>query len=165
MKIENNAVVRFHYSVAEAGQAGSALSERENSRAGEPLAILIGHGNIVPGLEAALLGHEAGDRFEVTLTPEQGYGERRDGMIQRVAKKNFPKGIVLKPGVQVTLQTNQGPRMVIVQKVGASVVDVDLNHPMAGRMLAFEIEVIDVRAASDEEIAHRHVHGDGAHPH
>ena len=116
-------------------------------------------------LEAALLGHEAGDHFEVTLTPEQGYGERRDGMIQRVAKKLFPKGVALKPGVQVTLQTNQGPRMVVVHKIGASVVDVDLNHPMAGRTLAFEIEVIDVRAASDEEIAHRHVHGDGGHAH
>ena len=160
MKIENNAVVRFHYSVAEAGQA-----ETENSRAGDPLTILIGHGNIVPGLEAALLGHEAGDRFAATLTPEQGYGERRDGMIQRVAKKFFPKGVLLKPGVQVTLQTNQGARMVTVHKVGASVVDVDLNHPMAGRTLAFEIEVVDVRAASDEEIAHRHVHGDGGHAH
>ena len=165
MKIENNAVVRFHYSVAEAGQPGRVLSELENSREGEPLAILIGHGNIVPGLEAALLGHDVGDRFEVTLTPEQGYGERRDGMIQRVAKKLFPKGVALKSGVQVTLQTNQGPRMVTVHKVGASVVDVDLNHPMAGRTLAFEIEVIDVRAASDEEIAHRHVHGDGGHAH
>ena len=160
MKIENNAVVRFHYSVAESGQAAT-----ENSREGEPLTILIGHGNIVPGLETALLGHQAGDRFEVTLTPEQGYGERRDGMIQRVAKKFFPKGVVLKPGVQVTLKTNQGARMVTVHKVGASVVDVDLNHPMAGRTLAFEIEVVDVRAASDEEVAHRHAHGDGGHAH
>ena len=165
MKIENNAVVRFHYSVAEAGQPEASAAELENSRAGEALAILIGHGNIVPGLETALLGHEAGDRFEATLVPEQGYGERRDGMIQRVAKKFFPKGVALKPGVQVTLKTNQGPRMVTVQKVGASVVDVDLNHPMAGRTLAFEIEVIDVRPASDEEIAHRHVHGDGGHAH
>ena len=160
MKIENNTVARFHYSVAEAGQ-----SELENSRAGEPLAILIGQGNIVPGLEAAMLGREAGERFEVTLAPEQAYGERREGMIQRVAKKLIPKGTVLKPGVQLTLQTNQGPRMVTVHKVGASVVDVDLNHPMAGRTLAFEIEVVDVRAASDEEIAHRHVHGDGGHAH
>jgi FKBP-type peptidyl-prolyl cis-trans isomerase SlyD len=165
MKIENNAVVRFHYSVAEAGQPGTDLSEMENSRAGEPLAILIGHGNIVPGLEAAMLGREAGERFEVTLAPEQAYGERRDGMIQRVAKKLFPKGVALKPGVQVTLKTNQGPRMVTVHKVGASVVDVDLNHPMAGRTLAFAIEVVEVRAASDEEIAHRHVHGDGGHAH
>jgi FKBP-type peptidyl-prolyl cis-trans isomerase SlyD len=160
MKIENNTVARFHYSVAEEGQP-----ELENSRAGEPLAILIGHGNIVPGLEAAMLGREAGERFEVTLAPEQAYGERREGMIQRVAKKLIPKGAVLKPGVQLTLQTNQGPRMVTVHKVGASVVDVDLNHPMAGRTLAFAIEVVDVRAASDEEIAHRHVHGDGGHAH
>ena len=160
MKIENNAVVRFHYTVAEAGDA-----EVENSRVGEPVAILIGHKNIIPGVENALIGHEAGDRFEVTVSPEEGYGLHREGMTQRLSKKVFPKGQPLKPGAQVVLKTDHGPRMVTVQKVGMTVVDVDLNHPLAGKALNFDIEVVDVREGNAEEIAHGHVHGDGGHAH
>jgi FKBP-type peptidyl-prolyl cis-trans isomerase SlyD len=160
MKIENNTVVRFHYTVAEAGDA-----EVENSRAGDPIAILIGHKNIIPGVESALIGHEAGDRFEVTVAPEEGYGVRRDGMIQRLSKKVFPKNVPLQPGAQIVLKTDHGPRMVTVQKVGMTVVDVDLNHPLAGKTLNFDIEVIDVREGNNEEIAHGHVHGDGGHAH
>lgn len=160
MKIETNSVVRFHYSVAEPGKP-----ESENSREGEPVAILVGAANVIPGIESAMIGHEAGDRFQVTVDPTQGYGEHRDGLTQRVAKKYFPKGSVLKPGERVMLKTQHGQRVVTVVKVGASVVDVDLNHPMAGRTLDFDVEVIDVRAASDEEIAHRHVHGEGGHAH
>ena len=160
MKIENNAVVRFHYTVAEAGDA-----EVENSRIGDPVAILIGHKNIIPGVENALIGHEAGDRFEVTVSPEEGYGLHRDGMTQRLSKKVFPKGQPLQPGAQIVLKTDHGPRMVTVQKVGMTVVDVDLNHPLAGKTLNFDIEVIDGREGSAEEIAHGHVHGDGGHAH
>jgi FKBP-type peptidyl-prolyl cis-trans isomerase SlyD len=160
MKIENNSVVRFHYTVAESDQG-----EAENSREGEPVAIIIGHRNIVPGIESALIGHEAGDRFEVTISPEEGYGVRREGMTQRLSKKVFPKGAPLQPGAQIVLKTDQGPRMVTVQKVGMTVVDVDLNHPLAGKTLNFDIEVIDVREGNAEEIAHGHVHGDGGHAH
>jgi FKBP-type peptidyl-prolyl cis-trans isomerase SlyD len=160
MKIENNAVVRFHYTVAEAGN-----TEVENSRIGDPVAILIGHKNIIPGVENALIGHEAGDRIEVTVSPEEGYGLRREGMTQRLSKKVFPKGQPLQPGAQIVLKTDHGPRMVTVQKVGMTVVDVDLNHPLAGKTLNFDIEVIDVREGNAEEIAHGHVHGDGGHAH
>ena len=160
MKIENNTVVRFHYTVGEAEQA-----EVENSRIGEPVAILIGHKNIIPGVENALIGHETGDKFEVTVLPEEGYGLRRDGMTQRLSKKVFPKNTQLQPGAQVVLKTDHGPRMVTVQKVGMTVVDVDLNHPLAGKTLNFDIEVVDVREGNAEEIAHGHVHGDGGHAH
>ncbi|HEV2607547.1 MAG TPA: peptidylprolyl isomerase [Xanthomonadaceae bacterium] len=160
MKIENNAVVRFHYTVAEAGDA-----EVENSRIGDPVAILIGHKNIIPGVENALIGHEAGDRFEVMVSPEEGYGLHREGMTQRLSKKMFPKNATLKPGAQIVLKTDHGQRMVTVQKVGMTVVDVDLNHPLAGKTLNFDIEVVDVREGNAEEIAHGHVHGDGGHAH
>ena len=160
MKIENNAAVRFHYTVAEAGDV-----EVENSRVGEPVAILIGHKNIIPGVENALIGHEAGDRFEVSVSPEEGYGLRREGMTQRLSKKVFPKGQPLQPGAQIVLKTDHGPRMVTVHKVGMTVVDVDLNHPLAGKTLHFDIEVVDVREGNAEEIAHGHVHGDGGHAH
>ena len=160
MKIDNNTVVRFHYTVGEAG-----ASEVENSRAGDPIAILIGHRNIIPGVEKALLGREAGESFEVEVAPEEGYGVRNENATQRLSKKVFPKGASLEPGTQVVLKTNQGPRMVTVTKVGMTVVDVDLNHPLAGKTLNFAIEVVDVREANAEEIAHGHVHGDGGHAH
>jgi FKBP-type peptidyl-prolyl cis-trans isomerase SlyD len=159
MKIEKDRVVRFHYAVAEKGQ--EAL---ENSRGGEPLAILQGHGNIIPGLEKAMEGHEAGDSFAVDVAAADAYGDRRDNLTQRVPKKHF-EGQRLEPGMQVVLNTNFGPRAVTIQKVGMSVVDVDLNHPMAGKDLHFDIDIVDVREATAEELEHGHVHGDGGHHH
>ena len=160
MKIEKDRVVRFHYAVAESG--GEAV---ENSKeGGQPLAILFGRGNIIPGLEKAMDGHEAGDSFKAAVTAADAYGERRDGLTQRVPKKHFGNQRLV-PGQQVVLQTNFGPRAVTVQKVGHSVVDVDLNHPMAGKDLEFDIEIIEVREASEEEIAHGHVHGECGHAH
>ena len=159
MKIEKDRVVRFHYSVAEVGQP--AL---ETSKDREPIAILVGHGNIIPGLEAAMQDKEAGASFGVDVAAADAYGERREGMGQRIPKKHFGN-TRLQPGMQVVLQTNFGPRAVTVQKVGMSVVDVDLNHPMAGKDLDFDIEIVEVREASAEELAHGHVHGDGGHQH
>ena len=160
MKIEKDRVVRFHYAVAEAGQASV-----ENSRdAGQPLAILFGHGNIIPGLEKAMEGREAGDSFKASVPAAEAYGERREGLGQRIPKKHFGSQ-KLEPGMQVVLNTNFGPRAVTIEKVGMSVVDVDLNHPMAGKDLDFDIEIVEVREASEEEIAHGHVHGDGGHQH
>ena len=159
MKIAKDSVVRFHYTVSESGQ--EAL-ETSNDR--EPLAILYGHGNIIPGLETAMLDREAGESFGVDVAAADAYGEKRDGLGQRVPKKHFGAQ-KLEPGMQVVLQTNFGPRAVTIQKVGMSVVDVDLNHPMAGKDLHFDVEIVEVREASAEELAHGHVHGDGGHQH
>ena len=159
MNIEKDRVVRFHYTVSEQGQAPLETSEGR-----DPLAILIGHGNIIPGLEKAMEGRAAGDKFDVDVPAAEAYGERRDGMTQRVPKKHF-QGQRLEPGMQVVLNTNFGPRAVTIQKVGMSVVDVDLNHPMAGKDLHFAIEIVEVREASAEEIEHGHVHGEGGHHH
>ena len=160
MKIEKDRVVRFHYNVAEAGK--DALESSKD--AGEPMAVLFGRGQIIPGLEKAMEGHEAGDSFKAAVTASEAYGERRDGLTQRIPKKHFGDQ-KLAPGMQVVLNTNFGPRAVTVQKVGHSVVDVDLNHPMAGKDLHFDVEIIEVREASAEEIEHGHVHGDGGHQH
>ena len=159
MKIQNNCVVRFHYTVSEPGQPPV-----ESSREREPLAILVGHGNIIPGLEAAMQDKEAGASFGVDVAAAEAYGERREGMGQRIPKKHFGN-TRLQPGMQVVLQTNFGPRAVTVEKVGHSVVDVDLNHPKAGKDLHFDVEIIEVREASAEEIEHGHVHGDGGVQH
>ena len=159
MNIEKNHVVRLHYSVSEAG--GEAI---ETSRDREPLAVLIGHQTIIPGLEEALVGRTAGDRFEVTVSPDKAYGERREGLVQRVPRKHF-KNHRLVVGATVVVPTQMGPRPVTVQKVGLSVVDVDLNHPMAGKTLVFDVEVLDVRDATAEEKDHGHVHGEGGVQH
>ncbi|MDN5781142.1 MAG: peptidylprolyl isomerase [Luteimonas sp.] len=159
MKIEKDRVVQFHYTVSEQGQ-----EPLETSKERDPLAILAGHGNIIPGLDKALEGHVAGDSFGVDVAAADAYGERRDGLTQRVPKKHFGEQ-KLAPGMQVVLNTNFGPRAVTIQKIGMSVVDVDLNHPMAGKDLHFDVEIVEVREASKEEIEHGHVHGDGGHEH
>jgi FKBP-type peptidyl-prolyl cis-trans isomerase SlyD len=159
MKVAENTVVQFHYALSEGGQAV------ESSFGREPLAALIGASGIIPGLEAALMGREVGDRFEVTVPPEKAYGERHDQLVQRVPRKRFSGSGNLQPGVQIMIETNQGRRMATVAKVGVTVVDLDLNHPMAGKTLTFDIEVVDVREASTEEIEHGHAHGPGGHAH
>ena len=159
MKIENNRVVRFHYTVSESG--GGQI---ESSRGMEPIGALIGHGNLIPGLEEAMQGREAGESFDLTVGPDQAYGARREGLEQRIPRKHF-KGAKLSPGMQVMLPTDQGNRAMTIKKVGISVVDVDLNHPMAGKDLHFDIEIVDVREATAEELEHGHVHGEGGHHH
>lgn len=159
MNIAKDHVVRLHYTVSEAG--GQAI---ESSRDREPLAVLIGHSAIIPGLEGALLGRAAGDTFEVTVTPDQAYGERHPGMVQRIPRKHF-KDQRLAVGMQIVVPTQMGPRPVTVEKIGLSVVDVDLNHPMAGKSLRFDVEIIDVREATSDEKDHGHVHGEGGVQH
>lgn len=162
MKVEANKVVSFHYSVSDGG--GEPVdSSRER---GEPLTVLIGAHNIIPGLERELLGRAAGDRFEVEIAPADAYGERRADFTQRVPKKYFQNPEGLRPGMSTVLHTKEGgPRMVVVHKIGSSVIDVDMNHPLAGKTLKFDVEVTGVRDAAPEEIAHGHAHGDGGHEH
>jgi FKBP-type peptidyl-prolyl cis-trans isomerase SlyD len=111
-----------------------------------------------------MAGREAGESFKADVTAAEAYGERREGLGQRIPKKHFGDQKLV-PGMQVVLQTNFGPRAVTIEKIGMSVVDVDLNHPMAGKDLTFDIDIIDVREASEEELAHGHVHGEGGHQH
>ncbi|MBN8728616.1 MAG: peptidylprolyl isomerase [Xanthomonadales bacterium] len=161
MNVAENTVVSFNYRTTADGAEVDSSTQR-----GGPLTVLVGHGGIIPGLEKALLGRAAGDRFEVSIPPAEAYGERRPGLAQRVPKKYFRNPAQLRPGMMTALQNRDGGRqMVVVTKVGSSVVDVDLNHPFAGRTLDFEIEVTDVREATPEERAHGHAHGPGGHEH
>jgi FKBP-type peptidyl-prolyl cis-trans isomerase SlyD len=166
MQAEKDKVVSFHYRVSEARAGENQDVAIEASHGREPMAFLYGHGNIVPGLEAAMAGHSAGDTFEVVVEPEQAYGKRREDFVQRVPKKYFRDAGQLKPGMSTVLSTRDGPRSVTVLKVGSSVIDVDLNHPLAGKTLRFAVEIVDVRDALEAELAHGHAHGvDGAHRH
>ncbi|MFT5391751.1 MAG: FKBP-type peptidyl-prolyl cis-trans isomerase SlyD [Gammaproteobacteria bacterium] len=156
MKIERDTVVQLHYELL-----ADDDSIAETTRSGEPVSVLIGARNVVFGLEQSLAGHEAGDKFETTVAPEQGYGMRREGLSARYSKKHFPRPKTLKPGDRTAVRTPDGMRWVIVTKIGSKVIDVDLNHPMAGQTLRYAVEVVAVRGAAPEELAHGHVHGPG----
>jgi len=160
MQAEKDKVVVFHYRLSEESGA-----EVENSHERAPMAFLFGHGNIIPGLERAMAGHVAGDRFDALVPPADAYGERREDFIQRVPKKYFRDAEHLRPGMHTVLSTQEGQRSVTVIKVGSSVVDVDLNHPLAGKTLRFGVEITDIREATPEELEHGHVHGPGGHHH
>ena len=165
MRAEKDSVVSFHYTVRDAADAAAEPYDDSRQR-GEPLLALLGHCQLVPGVEKALTGREAGDKFEIDVAPEDAYGERQEGLLQRVPKKYFQNAQRLKPGMTTVLQTKDGgQRVVTVHKVGMSAIDVDHNHPLAGKTLHFDIEIVEVRAATPEEIAHGHAHPGDGHSH
>jgi len=168
MRADTNRVVAFHYRLCEVRPDGNRSQWLEASFGRQPLLYLHGHGNVVPGLEQAMAGKRAGDRIEITLTPEQAYGQRTSNELLRVPIKHLqraPERKHLVPGVIVSVKTNRGVKNALVIKVGKFNVDLDTNHPYAGRTLHYQIEVLGVRQASAEEVAHRHVHGQGGHQH
>ncbi|HOX70225.1 MAG: peptidylprolyl isomerase [Dokdonella sp.] len=160
MQIAERTVASFHYTLT--NDAGDVL---DSSDGREPLAYLHGAGNIVPGLEREMAGHVAGDRFSVDVAPEEGYGSYIDELVQIVPRESFNGVDDLAVGMQFQAQTGQGPIAVIVTDIEGDEVTVDGNHPLAGETLHFAVEVTEVRAASDEEIRHGHVHGAGGHHH
>jgi FKBP-type peptidyl-prolyl cis-trans isomerase SlyD len=160
MKIERNTVAIFHYTLRKA--SGDDL---ETSRDGEPSAYLHGANNILPGLERAMAGKAAGDVFTVELPPAEAYGERDPSRQQRIPVKHLLFQGKLRPGMLVQVNTQQGRRPATVIKAGKFSADLDTNHPLAGEDLVFDIEIVDVRPATREEMAHRHAHGPGGHHH
>lgn len=153
MKIAENTVVRFDYTLRDSG--GEVVDSSEER---EPLAYLHGHANIIPGLEKALTGHKEGDEFEVTVQPEEAYGEHREDLVQTVPRSAFEGVEQLEPGMRFQAESNAGPVLVTVKEVGDEEVVVDGNHMLAGEELHFSVAVKDVREATDEEIEHGHVH-------
>lgn len=160
MHIEKNRVVRLDYTLRD--EQGTVL---DSSSGRGSLSYLHGKGNIIPGLEQALAGKSAGDKLDVTVQPEQGYGARDERLVQIVARAKFGEVANLAPGMQVRANGPRGPRMVTVVRVDRDFVTVDGNHPLAGRTLHFSLAVAEVRKATHEEITHGHVHGPGGHHH
>ncbi len=163
MDIAKNSVVQFHYRLREEG----VEQELETSFGGNPSAYLHGHNNIIKGLERQMLGHKMGDIFSVDVAAKEAYGERKEGQQQRVPIKHLliKKKTKLHVGQIVNIQTDHGSHAATVLKVGKFNVDVDTNHPLAGKNLSFDIEIIDIRPATEEELAHKHAHGVGGHQH
>jgi len=158
MNIAKDKVVTVHYRVSE--PQGEKI---EDSYGGEPLVYLHGYNAMNPTLEEAMLGKGVSDKVSVTV--DNAYGKREEDQVQRVSINHImregkakPK---LKPGMMVYLNTKQGSRPVTVVKMGLKSVDIDTNHPYAGKALQFDVEVLKVRDATMDEISHGHVHGDG----
>jgi FKBP-type peptidyl-prolyl cis-trans isomerase SlyD len=160
MQIAENTVASFHYTLT--NDAGEVL---DSSRGREPLLYLHGAGNIVPGLEQAMEGRGPGDTFKVDVAPDQGYGKRHGGLIQKVPREAFQGVDSVEVGMQFQASGPQGAMSVTITAIDGDQVTVDGNHPLAGETLHFDIEVAEVRAASAEEMAHGHVHGEGGHQH
>jgi FKBP-type peptidyl-prolyl cis-trans isomerase SlyD len=158
--IGDKSVVSFHYTLRD-----DTGTFNESSEKASPVVYLHGAGNIVPGLEKELVGKKSGDKLTATVTPEQGYGQRNENAVQRVPLKHLATRGPISVGQMVVVNTREGGRQARVLKVGHFNVDLDLNHPLAGRTLTFDIEIVEVRAATDEELAHGHAHGPHGHGH
>ena len=158
MHIEKDTVVTLRYKVADA--QGKLIEEAK-----EPMAYLHGgYNNTLPKIEEALAGKTAGFQTTLVLQPEDGFGLRDETLAQTMPRRDFPAGV--KVGGQLTGRTADGREQVFhVMKIKGDTVLLDGNHPLAGQTLKFGIKVVDVRAASAEEIAHKHVHGEHGHHH
>ncbi|HCL40516.1 MAG TPA: peptidylprolyl isomerase, partial [Pseudomonas sp.] len=144
MQIAEKTVVQFHYDLSDAN--GPIESSREH----DPVLYLHGQTGLIDGLVEAMEGHSAGETFTVTIPPEKAYGEVRENALHKVQAKRLQGAKKWKPGMIAILQTEQGPRQVVVVKPGLSQVVVDTNHPPAGRELTFNVEILDVRGATEE---------------
>ncbi|NHH99141.1 MULTISPECIES: FKBP-type peptidyl-prolyl cis-trans isomerase [Oceanimonas] len=160
MQIANDTVVQFNYTLKD--EQGEVMDTNEGKA---PLAYLHGHNNMLEGLEKALDGKSEGDSFSVTLAPADAYGERDESLIQRISVRHLQGAKRWEPGMVAMVHTENGPRQVVVVKVGRFMADVDLNHLLAGRTLTFDLDVVSVRAATEEELEHGHAHGEGGHQH
>jgi FKBP-type peptidyl-prolyl cis-trans isomerase SlyD len=161
MKAGKDKVIAFHYTLTVNGEQVESSHERD-----QQLWILLGHGQLIPGLETALEGHEAGETLAVDVSPEEGYGVRQEGQVQRLSKKYVPQANRLKPGDVTVLRMKEGgQRAVTVHKVGMSTIDVDMNHPMAGQTLHFDVSISEVREPTEDELKHGHAHAPDAPAH
>lgn len=160
MKIVEKSVVQFHYVLKD--ESGKEI---ESSKGNDPLAYLHGYKNTLVGLEKAFEGKEAGDSFSATLQPEEAYGERNEDAIQRVPVKHLQGAKKWKAGMTAAVQTEQGQRQVTVVKAGKFMATVDINPPLAGKVITFDVDVVDIREATADEIEHGHAHGVGGHHH
>ncbi|MDN4500860.1 peptidylprolyl isomerase [Alteromonadaceae bacterium BrNp21-10] len=155
MKISNNSVVTMHFTVS--AEDGTQI---DSSRKGEPMVVLQGSHYLIQGLEDALEGKASGDKFELSVGPELAYGERHDNLVQAVPKNMFDN-MDIEAGMQFRATTDDGEQSVIVLDVTDDEVVIDGNHPLSGLTLDFEVEIIDVRAATEDELAHGHAHAPG----
>ena len=152
MKVEKNTVVTVHYT----GKFPESEEIFDTSKEREPMEFLVGHKNMIEGFEQELLGAEKGDSREFTLLPERAYGHRNEDAIQEVPRDQFPAD--LEVGMMFQAESDQGPMQFSINEISENSVKIDFNHPMAGKTLHFNVKVISIREASEEEIENGHHH-------
>lgn len=157
--IKENTVVSMNYTLKD--EEGTILDSSE----GQPLDFLQGHHNIIRGLEKAVTGLAVGDKKQVVITPEEGYGQYNPELQFSLPMEQFQGGTP-EPGMMIQLSSRNGQnflaRVIAVQN---NLVTMDANHPLAGQNLYFDIEITGIREATPEEIAHGHPHGPNGHHH
>ena len=161
MLIADQHVVAIDYTLT--NEAGEVI---DSSAGAEPLVYLHGAGNIIAGLEKALLGKAVGDELDVSIEPEEAYGEYSAELISTIGREMFEGVDELQVGMQFHASApDGGMQIVTIRDIDGDEVTIDGNHPLAGQQLNFKVKIATVRAASEEEIAHGHVHGEGGHQH
>ena len=161
MTIAANKAVSIHYTLT--NDAGEVI---DSSAGGAPLVYLQGAGNIIPGLEKALVGKAVGDELEVSVEPEDAYGEYSAELVSTLSSSMFEGVDQLEVGMQFHASAPDGQMQIVtIRDLDGDDVTVDGNHPLAGQRLNFKVKVVAIRDASEEEIAHGHVHGEGGHQH
>ena len=158
MQVADNTAVSIHYTLT--NDEGEVL---DSSRDDEALVYLHGGGNIISGLEKALEGKVAGDKFNVRIEPEDAYGELLDEMVQVISREMFEGIDEIEVGMQFHADVSSGTGVVTVVSIDDDEITIDGNHPLAGLALTFDVEVLEVRAATEEEASHGHIHGAGCH--
>jgi len=156
MSIAEKKVASIHYTLKNAD--GATL---DSSAGQEPLTYLHGFQNLVPGLESELTGKNVGDKLSVIVTPENGYGEKDTNLIQTLEREMFGGIETIEIGMEFHAETQNGMQVVEVIDVEGDTITIDGNHPLAGVDLHFDVEVTDIRDATEEELSHGHVHGAG----
>ena len=160
MKVAKNTVVSLNYTLK--NNEGEIL---DTSDGREPLVYLHGVGALIPGLENVLEGEGEGSKVSTVINPEDAYGDRTDELLHKVPKSGFTGDEEMQEGMRVQLETENGPAIAVISKIEGEEVTLDLNHPLAGMELHFDVEVVGIREAQQEEIEHGHAHGPGGHHH
>jgi len=160
MNIEKNRVASIDYTLT--NDNGEVL---DSSSGREPLAYLHGVGGLIPGLEKELEGKAKGDKLVAIISPDQAYGIRSEELVQEIPLENFQNKEEVQVGAQFQVQNGDHVHIATVKSIGDTAATVDMNHPLADMTLHFDVEVMDVREATSEELEHGHVHGPGGHQH
>ena len=158
MTIVDNKVVEIHYVLKD--KDGDLLDSSEGEA---PLAYIHGIGNIIPGLEKQLNGKKIGDKIKAIISPSDGYGVWEEKLIQKIPMSNFKDKSQVKLDAQFRVEMEDGPRIATITKIENDDVTIDMNHPLAGEELHFDVEVMAIRDATEEEISHGHVHNGDHH--
>lgn len=155
MSIQKDKVAIIEYTLT------NEHGEQIDASNGNPLAYLHGHNNLIPGLEAELEGKVVGDKFSITVPADQAYGERVDALVQTVPSNMFQGVEDLEVGMRFEAQSEQGMHSVEITNIEGDQITVDGNHPLAGLSLTFDVEVVGLREATEDELDHGHAHGPG----